>query len=291
MKKLVFFLICECLFTQNVLAQDAELYYKQGNEKAQNGDYTGAIELFTQTIGLQPENAYAWYNRGIAKSLLNDYAEAQKDFEQCVTLAPDYKKGWLNLGTAKKRQTDYNGAIAEYTHALTLDPQYSDAFYNRGLVYEMLNKRDLACADFTKALEYGDQHAKSKTEKCNDPEEMKKMRPSILTLRTKAKDKQYGFTPEKPIMVGSGPDGGPANQRAYLNLLRDRQGKPVQYKRLGNCCEYKSENGFLGMALLDRYEIIYLDDQGQQQKVIVYMSFYDYEEPLLLWGFKTVGER
>ena len=271
----------------NKAFQEAKKYYEQGMEKAQAGKLEEAIKLFDKSIATKPDEYVSWYNRGIAKSMLELYEDALSDFEQTVKLVPDYKKGYLNRGTAKKHLTDYTGAISDYNYAIKLDPNYADAFYNRGLAYEMLSKKDSACADFSKAKEFGLKQAQKKIDKCNDTTKTTIQSHSILRLTKTADNDKYGFTPEKPIKVGSGPDGGPANQRAYLELLRDAQGKPIKYERLGSCCDYKSENGFFGMALLDKYEIIYLNEKGKEKKATVYISFYDYEEQQILFVIFT----
>jgi hypothetical protein len=112
----------------------------------------------------------------------------------------------------------------------------------------------------------------------------------ILRLTKKANDATYGFTSGNPIKVCAGPMGGPANERAYLNLLRDMQGKPIDYSRLGSCCPYKSDNA-LGGGVVDKYEIIYLNKRGKEEKVILYISMWDYAEPLIIDGFQTVGQK
>lgn len=115
---------------------------------------------------------------------------------------------------------------------------------------------------------------------------------AILKLTKTAENEKYGFTEENPVKTGLGPDGGPANQHAYLGLLRDEQGKSIKYKRLGSCCPYKSENAMIGgIALLDRYEIIYHNSKGEEKKKYIYISFDDYEEPQILYGFKTAGQK
>ena len=111
----------------------------------------------------------------------------------------------------------------------------------------------------------------------------------IITLTKQAESGKYGLTGESPVKVGKGPKSGPANQRAYLELLRDGQGEPVEYKRVGSCCAYKSENGFGGYALVDRYEVVYKDKEGSKKKTILYISFYDYEEPMIPVGFSAVA--
>jgi tetratricopeptide (TPR) repeat protein len=290
MKKLILTTICWTLLTA-AFGQNANEFYEEGLEKAQAGKLEEAIELFSKSIELQPEDYYSWYNRGIAKNMLDNYEDALPDFEQTVKLAPDYKKGWLNRGTTKKHLTDYEGALSDYSYAIKLDPNYADGYYNRGLVYELLSKKDSACLDFNKAKEIGMKAALKKVEKCNDTTKSTIVIHPILRLTKTADNDKYGFTSEKPIMVGTGPDGGPANQRAYLDLLRDLKGKPIKYKRLSSCCDYKSENGFFGIAKLDQYEITYLNEKGKEKTAIIYISFYDYEEPQILFGFKTIGQK
>lgn len=111
---------------------------------------------------------------------------------------------------------------------------------------------------------------------------------SIVKLTKTADNDKYGFTPEQPVKVGTGPQGGPANNKAYLNLLRDGKGEAIEFKRVGSCCPYESKNGFLGMAMVDHYEISYRNEKGKKKKASVYISFYDYEEPMILFGFKTI---
>ena len=111
----------------------------------------------------------------------------------------------------------------------------------------------------------------------------------ITELTKKATSEKYGLTGEMPVKVGTGSRGGPFNQRAYLELLRDVHGNLVAYKRVGGgCCPYKSANALIGdYALVDTYEVTYKDEKGEKRKAIIYISFYDYEEPLIPIGFKS----
>ncbi|NVO32796.1 tetratricopeptide repeat protein [Hymenobacter lapidiphilus] len=290
MKKIILTAICWTIWT-TAFGQDAQKYYEQGLEKAQAGQLEEAINLFDKSIELKGDEYVAWYNRGIAKSMLYRYEEALSDFEQTLKLYPNYKKGFINRGTARKRLTDYEGALADYSNAIQLDNNYAEAYYNRGLVYEMLDKKDSACLDYNKANDLGMKIALKKVEKCNDTAKNAIVVHPILWLTKTANNDKYGFTSEKPILAGTGPEGGPANQRAYLDLLRDAKGKTIKYKRLSSCCDYKSENGFLGLAKLDQYEITYLNEKGKEKTATVYISFYDYDEPQILFGFKTIGQK
>jgi len=290
MKKIILTTICWTILS-TAFGQDAQKFCEQGLEKAQAGQLEEAIKLFDKSIELKADEYVTWYNRGIAKSMLDKYEEALPDFEQTLKLYPDYKKGYLNRGTTKKHLTDYEGALSDYSFAIKLDPNYADAYYNRGLVYEMMSKKDSACVDFHKAKDFGMKNAQKKVDKCNDTTKSSLVVHPILRLSKTADNKKYGFTSDLPIKTGLGPDGGPANQRAYLNLLRDLQGNSIKYERLGSCCSYKSENAIFGIALLDKYEITYKDIKGKEKKEIIYISFDDFEEPQILFEFKTVGQK
>ncbi|MEO6671776.1 MAG: tetratricopeptide repeat protein [Ferruginibacter sp.] len=273
------------------IAQDPVALYKQGNEKANEGNYEEAIVLFTKTIEVQPENYYAWYNRGISKSRMNQYEEALIDFEQVVRLNPEYKKGYLNRGIARKHLTDYDAAMADYSMSIALDPEYNEAYFNKGLLFELLGNKDSACINFANAKEKGSKLVEQKIERCNDTSARLPSYFAILRLSKKADNNKYGYTQEDPIKVGYGPNGGPANQQAYLELLRDAQGKPIKYERLGSCCMYDSPGSILGKGMLDKYQVIYRNEKNEEVKTVLYISFDDYEELKIPVGFKTVGQK
>lgn len=286
MQKLIF-LFASLVICFSISAQDAATYYKQALEKAQAGKIEEAIELFSKTIELEPNDHLAWFNRGIARGIINRYEEALTDFEHVMKIKPEFKRALLNRGIALRHLTDYDGAIADYNSLIDEDPRNVDALYNRGIVYEMLGKKDSACLDYTKAKDAGAKNMDSKISMCANGSPLKIN--SILRLIKTAPDEKYGFTQEFPVKAGTGPFGGPANQRAYLELLRDPKGNPVKFERLGSCCQYSSPNGLMGYAMLDKYKISYTDAAGAAMTAVVYISFYDYEEPMILAGFKTIS--
>lgn len=287
MKKVLLTLLSIILLNTSY-AQNAKSYYDDGMKQAYAGKLEEAITLLNKSLDLDKSDFVVWYNRGIMKSFLYNYEGAIKDYEESLILNSNNKQAYLSRGTAKKNLTDYLGAIADYDLALKIDSNYAEAYYNRGLVYEMLDKVDLAAADYRKALIKGAKDAQRKVDDIGKPKPGNYF--SILTLNKTAEDKKYGYTEKDPIKVGNGPSGGPGNQRAYLNLLRDAQGKPVTYKRVGSCCAYKSKYGFMDTALLDKYEITFRNDKDVEEKVIVYISMYDYEELKIINGFKTIAK-
>ncbi len=288
--KTMFTLLCLTVFTTS-FSQKAEAFYREGLEKSKSGKFEEAIKLFNKSIELQPDDYYSWYNRGVAKSMIDEYEEALVDFNKTIQLAPDFKRAYFSRGITKRILTDYEGAMEDYTSAIEQDPDYGEAYYYKGLLNELLLKTEEACKDFDKANELGVKNAKRKVDRCNDTTTSSIPVNAVLRLTKTSTDKTYGFTEGNPLKVGTGPESGPANQRMYLDLLRDAQGKPIRYKRIQSCCPYTSEHGFMGTALLDQYEISYFDAKKKLRTAIVYISFYDYEEPQILMGFKTVGQK
>jgi hypothetical protein len=81
-------------------------------------------------------------------------------------------------------------------------------------------------------------------------------------------DTTYGYHPTNAIKTS----GGPVNERRYLNALLGPNGEPVSYHRRRSCCPVKSDNGIMGVAMLDEYEVHY---PGMKKPVLLYINMYD----------------
>ena len=284
----IILIICLIGF-RSAFGQDAQLFYQKGLDAIKSKQYEDAIKNFDEAIKLKNDEFGIWYNRGIVKSWLRRYEEAIEDFNQVIILNPEYKKAYNNRANCKQDITDYESALEDYNSAIKLDSQYIDAIYNRAELYQLLGQFEKACIDFNLTYKLGDQDSERNVERCKDTSSFKGLN-SILKLTVRAENDKYGFSPEYPVKVGTGSKGGPANQRSYLNLLRDIKGSPIEYARLGGCCPYQSKNAAMGMAMVDKYEIKYFDKNDKQQTSIVYISFYDYEAPKILSGFNTISK-
>ena len=87
-----------------------------------------------------------------------------------------------------------------------------------------------------------------------------------------ATDKSYGYSEENPVMVG-GKDGGPKNERRFLNALTGPNGEEIKYYRIGSCCGFKTKNGTYGNGgMLDMYNIDY---EGINESLVIYINMYD----------------
>jgi hypothetical protein len=104
-----------------------------------------------------------------------------------------------------------------------------------------------------------------------------------MSLTEVTTDRTYGYTQNNPIKVGGGLGGnGSRNQRQYLAALAGPNGEPITFERLGSCCPYSSPEGLMGQGMLDQYVVAH---DGIEKPVILYLTFYDEEEPKAPYGF------
>lgn len=90
-------------------------------------------------------------------------------------------------------------------------------------------------------------------------------------------DPEYGYTPEKPILVGGGLEDYIGHQQRwmYLDLLLGPKGKPLKYERIGIGGFYRSDHALIGKeAPIDKIEI---RSKGMK-RTYLYMSLYDHAD-------------
>ncbi len=138
-------------FSQESQSISAETYFIRGYEKAELGDYKGAITDYTQAIYLKPDDAFAYCFRGLAKYDLGRYAVAISDYNTAIQLFPDYAFFYFNRGNAKARLGQHFAAIADYDTAIRFQPDDAKAYCNRGIAKGSLGrfgegKQDLRAA-------------------------------------------------------------------------------------------------------------------------------------------------
>ena len=100
-------------------------------EQLNLGDYNNVIQLCTQAIQLDSNNAGAYDCRATAYYSLGKYNEAIADTEKAVSLVPTYAAAWNNNGKAYLAKRDYERALRSLQKAVSLAPnvqQFSEDF-------------------------------------------------------------------------------------------------------------------------------------------------------------------
>ncbi|BAS68351.1 tetratricopeptide repeat protein [Bathymodiolus septemdierum thioautotrophic gill symbiont] len=107
-------------------------------------DHTRKIEICTQIVKLDPNDAYAFNNRGIVYASLKQFDKAIEDYDKAIDLNPKYAKAFYNRGNAYTHLKQFEKAIEDYDKAIDLNPKYANAFYNRGVAYRKMGDEEKA---------------------------------------------------------------------------------------------------------------------------------------------------
>ncbi|XP_076914856.1 hsp70-Hsp90 organizing protein 3-like [Bidens hawaiensis] len=94
----------------------------KGNAAFSSGNYTAAIQHFTDAINLNPTNHVLYSNRSAAYASLNQFSDALTDALKTVDLKPDWSKGYSRLGAAHHGLKQYDDAVLAYKKGLEIDP-------------------------------------------------------------------------------------------------------------------------------------------------------------------------
>lgn len=94
--------------------KEAESLKSRGNAAMAAKDYSRAIDLYTQALGLHPRNAVFLSNRAAAYSAAKDHESARTDAEAAVAIDPNYTKAWSRLGLARFALGDPKGSMEAY---------------------------------------------------------------------------------------------------------------------------------------------------------------------------------
>ncbi|CAD5928663.1 Formylglycine-generating enzyme [Planktothrix tepida] len=108
--------------------------YKRGQNHCQKGEYSTAIDDFTQVLLLETNSPDANYNRGLAYSKLGQYQSAIEDYNQSLQLNPNYAEAYNNRGNAYYKLGEYEKAITDYNSCLALNPNLPGVAHNRDVV-------------------------------------------------------------------------------------------------------------------------------------------------------------
>lgn len=85
---------------------------ERGNEKFKTGQYQAAVEAYSESLAIDPNQHLCYSNRSAAYLKLGNSAEqALADAEKCVALAPDWAKGYSRLAAALQELKRWQDAV------------------------------------------------------------------------------------------------------------------------------------------------------------------------------------
>jgi tetratricopeptide (TPR) repeat protein len=110
-------------------------YYSLGNLADNRKQWDKAIELYKQSLVLDPHYADAYIGLGGDYYETGEYQLEVQSYQKATMSAPDNPKAFYGLGSAYEEVGDYAKAIDAYNKVLSIDPTYKDAMYDLTIVY------------------------------------------------------------------------------------------------------------------------------------------------------------
>jgi tetratricopeptide (TPR) repeat protein len=119
-----------------------------GRNRFDNGDAQGAIDLYLQSIKLEPASSEVHLNLGHAYLKLQKDREAVKSFKEAAKLNPNVPETFYGLGFSNFRIGRYRDAADAFKKAVVLAPRMAKAHYGLSLAYQELGMTSALLAEY-----------------------------------------------------------------------------------------------------------------------------------------------
>lgn len=122
---------------QTITDKKASDWYYQGIIKANQKDYSGAINDFTKAIKINPLFASAYYERGLiyANYSRGKILRSDGTLPGCVRV-DKYSVSCEVKVTANWKKQNQQQAIKDFNRVIKISPRYAAAYHQRGLIQE-----------------------------------------------------------------------------------------------------------------------------------------------------------
>ncbi|XP_024003941.1 serine/threonine-protein phosphatase 5 isoform X2 [Eutrema salsugineum] len=108
-------------------ATRAEEMKNQANDAFKDHKYSHAIDLYTQAIELNGNNAVYWANRAFAHTKLEEYGSAIQDASKAIEIDSKYSKGYYRRGAAYLAMGKFKDALKDFQQVKRISPNDPDA--------------------------------------------------------------------------------------------------------------------------------------------------------------------
>ncbi len=186
-----------CCVPKKGLEQPLELMLYGAERKLQEGDPSGAIEIYKEILEVvnapeawfgmskaylalsdtsgamrsyfrgilaqeeqEQSDPYYWMRMGYLFSRRGETERAMEAFKKALSLAPDDAKAWNNMGVIHYEKGEYESAIPCFKKAIALDPNDQRFWYNLGLAYHHIGAYEDAISAYNASLHIEEARAK-----------------------------------------------------------------------------------------------------------------------------------
>ncbi|MBD2483935.1 tetratricopeptide repeat protein [Planktothrix sp. FACHB-1365] len=139
-------------------------HLQAGIDRAEVGDYQGAISHYNKALQESPNYSRAYVSRGEARCETGNQKEALADVERALRIEPRYAEAHVALANVYLKSGDSQKAIEQYDQALRINPNYTTAYSDRGRWHSDLGNQKEALSDWQQAVKITPQTAEDYTQ-------------------------------------------------------------------------------------------------------------------------------
>ena len=125
--------------------------FEQAEIKLREKAFKDSIQLYTEAIAEDQNNAHYISQRAVAFFHLDKFQEALHDFNHALELEPDNPFRYSSRAFILSNMNKIQEAIKDYEKAIELDPSDSVAYNNLGLLQESVGFKQMAKQNFDNA--------------------------------------------------------------------------------------------------------------------------------------------
>ncbi len=156
MKRLLTFLLIILSISSYSQSIKYDILIKTGLEKYTNGLNQQALEYFEKAHSLDSTRVEAYYYTGVTiATICQQTGQSCSGAIEMLTIAiniePTFRKSYYNRGVCFLRIGYFKEAIEDFTKALKIDANNGEAYANRGVAKINLGQKSEGCMDIDKA--------------------------------------------------------------------------------------------------------------------------------------------
>jgi tetratricopeptide (TPR) repeat protein/CHAT domain-containing protein len=136
----------------------ADQYLNSGKQCLEFGNYSIALNLFEQSIALNPELAEAWDGKAATLRKLGRHEEAIAASEKAIALRINVvcnnARFWFDQGVLQLKAENFEAAINSFSQAIKFKSDDHEAWNNRGVALERLGCYEDAITSYDQAIKF-----------------------------------------------------------------------------------------------------------------------------------------
>lgn len=133
---------------------NAKVYINRANIYGLKQQFNLALNDYSKAIELDKTDYQTFFNRGITYSLMKQYKNAATDYSTTLEMKPDFIDAKRNRAYVYADDGNFEQAITELNQLIEREPQNADYYFYRGYSYYKTGQLKLALTDNSEAIKY-----------------------------------------------------------------------------------------------------------------------------------------